>query len=192
VWEASSGQELHTLEGHTGVVAACTFSPDGSLILSGNSDMSLKVWEAATMKELRTLFGHTGAIEACAFSPDGRFVISTSDDDSLRVWNQESGEFLACLPLQGPFKSPSQPPSNRQVVHCEAGGADDRIGLMGQAYGPLIVTAFDEGMGPALNCPACQGNIQIKNDLLGCEITCPRLVCGTRLKVNPFVVHRRR
>ncbi|MBN1203784.1 MAG: hypothetical protein JXB05_02525, partial [Myxococcaceae bacterium] len=48
VWDASSGQCLLTLSGHSSWVSACAWSPDGRRVLSGAADKSLKVWDAST------------------------------------------------------------------------------------------------------------------------------------------------
>ena len=42
VWDASTGDELKVLKGHTKVVTSIAFSPDGKQIVSGSEDES--VW----------------------------------------------------------------------------------------------------------------------------------------------------
>ena len=75
-----SGKCLRTLEGHGSAVLACGFSPDGSLLVSGSGDHTLKLWEVRSGKCLRTLEGHSGGVSACGFSPDGRLLVSGADD----------------------------------------------------------------------------------------------------------------
>jgi RNA polymerase sigma factor (sigma-70 family) len=45
VWDATTGQSSAVLKGHTGPVKAVVVSRDGSVIVSGSADKSVKVWE---------------------------------------------------------------------------------------------------------------------------------------------------
>src|SRR5215471_7209870 len=38
VWDALTGQEMLTLQGHSGYVYSVAFSPDGKRLVSGNTD----------------------------------------------------------------------------------------------------------------------------------------------------------
>jgi len=44
VWRVTDGGLQQTLEGHSANVLCCCFSPDGSLVMSGSADKSLKLW----------------------------------------------------------------------------------------------------------------------------------------------------
>jgi WD40 repeat protein len=59
VWDALTGKEKHVLNGHTDSVNSVAFSSDGSHIVSGSSDNSVRVWDALTGKEKHVLNGHT-------------------------------------------------------------------------------------------------------------------------------------
>ena len=45
VWDADTGEELLTLEGHTGPVMSVCFSPGGDRIISGSSDNTIRFWD---------------------------------------------------------------------------------------------------------------------------------------------------
>jgi WD40 repeat protein len=46
VWNASSGQLLATLQGHTNILASAVFSPDGRRIVTASDDKTARVWSA--------------------------------------------------------------------------------------------------------------------------------------------------
>ncbi|MCP4696431.1 MAG: PKD domain-containing protein, partial [Gammaproteobacteria bacterium] len=70
---------------------------DGTRIVSGSSDDTLKVWDAGSGAELLTLSGHTASVYAAAFSPDGTRIVSGSDNNTLKVWDAGSGAELLTL-----------------------------------------------------------------------------------------------
>ena len=59
-------------------------SPDGSRIVSGSWDHSVRVWDAMTGEQLRELQGHTDTVTSVAFSLDGNRIISGSWDHGVR------------------------------------------------------------------------------------------------------------
>src|SRR5205823_10141125 len=46
IWDATTGQEILTLQGHTDRVQSVVFSPDGKWLASCSRDGTIKLWDA--------------------------------------------------------------------------------------------------------------------------------------------------
>jgi len=90
-------RRLALLTGHRGAILACTFSPDGTRLLSTSNDGTMRLWDAASGECLRVLTGHEGWVLACDFSSDSTRLLSSGSDRSLRLWDVVSGECLGML-----------------------------------------------------------------------------------------------
>ena len=77
VWDAVTGLQALTLQGHTSVVYSVAFSPDGKRLASASGD-GVKVWDAAAGKETLSLKGHATRVQSVVFSPDGKRLASGS------------------------------------------------------------------------------------------------------------------
>ncbi|HZD58285.1 MAG TPA: BTAD domain-containing putative transcriptional regulator [Anaerolineales bacterium] len=129
--DASTGQELLTLSGHTGQVMNLAFSPGGQRMVTTSLDGTARIWDTATGKKLVTLTGHTDGLLTPAFSPDGSLVATTSFDCTARIWHAATGELLHTLKHLGTTSGPDFSPDGRLLVvpdhtegHlCEPGAA---------------------------------------------------------------------
>src|SRR5262249_1189980 len=86
VWDAATGMETLSIEGHSKFICSVAFSPDGRRIVSASADKTIKVWDAATGQATLTLKGHGGSVFSVAFSSDGHRIVSGSEDKTIKVW----------------------------------------------------------------------------------------------------------
>jgi hypothetical protein len=75
------------LTGHTDVVFAAAFHPDGTRIATGGNDRTIHVWDSTTGTELVRLPGHTDYVYSLAFSPYGATLASGSGNHTVRLWD---------------------------------------------------------------------------------------------------------
>jgi WD40 repeat protein len=76
-----------TLKGHSGCVNTIGFSPDGTRVITGSEDRTVKLWDTKTGAEVLTLKGHTESVQTASFSADGTRIVTGSADYTAVIWD---------------------------------------------------------------------------------------------------------
>ncbi len=97
VFDTATGQELHTLSGHTSLIGSVAFSPDGTRLATSSTDGTTKVWnvsaEGQRNEQPLTLYGAWGL--AVTFSPDGKRLVISGRDDALHIYALPLDDIIA-------------------------------------------------------------------------------------------------
>ena len=145
LWEANTGEHLHTLNG-AGWVSSVAFSPDGTTLASTSlhyinsrgTDRMVWLWDVNTGELIRTLNGHTGSVNSVSFSPDGATLASGSSDDTVRFWDANTGELIRTFNGHtGDVNSVAFSPDGATLA---SGSSDDTVRLWEANTGELIRT----------------------------------------------------
>ena len=81
------------LTGHVAGVVSVAFSPDGTRIVSGSLDQTLRIWHVAAAQQVGDpLKGHMAAAVSVAYSPDGTRIVSGGWDSTVRLWDATTGQ----------------------------------------------------------------------------------------------------
>ncbi len=177
VWDARTGAELLELKGYTSTVRSVAFSPDGTQIVTGGADGTVKVWDASRtvgLPTVRTADGSgSGRLElngdredvlGVAFSPDGTRIVTADGvfEGPLRdriatkpsvatVWDARTGKAVVVLKgFKGTVKSVAFSPDGKRIV--TGGAVFDKIAEAGGPH-PVNVgeaTVWDARTGAAL------------------------------------------
>jgi WD40 repeat protein len=102
--DANSGQSLAPpLVGHTGRVTSLTFSPDGSLLASGDVSGTVFLWNMVEQPFPGQVFAaiEQGSITDLAFSPSSKTLAARSREGTVMLWDATTGQQLT-PPLAGP------------------------------------------------------------------------------------------
>ena len=104
IWDASKNfsdlkldlpyQQKDELLGHDQAVTALDASPDGTMLVSGDSSGEVRVWRIDTGKCLRTMLCHSAAISCIQFSPDASHVLTASQDGKCREFGLRTSKML--------------------------------------------------------------------------------------------------
>jgi WD40 repeat protein len=119
VWDARTGEPLHSLEGHAAELANVRFSPDGRKIATlgrneiekrtvtgrvtttetrAGADPTCRIWDVATGACLRVLrFDAKRGARGVVWSPDGKQIAMWDLDAPALVWHADTGELVGEL-----------------------------------------------------------------------------------------------
>ncbi|PON15147.1 hypothetical protein C2W62_25330 [Candidatus Entotheonella serta] len=93
----ASGYVKTLLQGHTDIVLALAFSPDGRWLVSVGKDHTIRVWDVDAWQDRPNehsslvLKMHTQPIYDLAWSPSGERLASASDDHTIGLWDMTEG-----------------------------------------------------------------------------------------------------
>src|SRR5262249_26025675 len=121
--ETVSGEERRFV-GHAGGVTVVTFSPDGSRILSGGEDHTLRLWDVPNGREIRGMPGHKNTICCVAFTPDGDRALSSGTDQTVRMWDLNIGREVGCF--------------DRSTNRSAAFSTDGKLAVTGSLYDGMV------------------------------------------------------
>jgi WD40 repeat protein len=90
--DRNTGSWVAVLSGHTDSVRSVTFSSDGTLLVSGSDDKTLKLWDIQTGGVIKTLHGHDDYVYSVSISSNHTTIASGSADYTICLWDIQAGE----------------------------------------------------------------------------------------------------
>ncbi|QYN41156.1 hypothetical protein K1T35_48330 (plasmid) [Pseudonocardia sp. DSM 110487] len=91
--ETPNGGTQKVTQGVPGSVLSVSVTPDGTRIVTGGDDGTVRVWDLATGAPVgETPMGHRGGVRSVAVTPDGTRIITGGGDGWVRVWDLATGD----------------------------------------------------------------------------------------------------
>ena len=91
VWNHLTNRMECQMSGHSKQVECVAFSYDGSHLVSGSEDKTIRIWDCYTGNEV-ALYQHLDRVRCVAFSRDSGRVAFGSLRDGMCIWNPSTGE----------------------------------------------------------------------------------------------------
>lgn len=99
ILNTTMGIQTSILSGHSDWVRSLTFSLDGTLLVSGGDDKTIKLWNVETSRVVKTFLGHSSSITSVSISPDCTRIVSGSWDGIVCLWNISTEEHYSITKL---------------------------------------------------------------------------------------------
>jgi WD40 repeat protein len=81
------------LEGHTSGVLDCTWSPDGTRLVTGSRDYKARLWDTATGEDLGK-WSDNNCVRSVSWHPTENVVATSGVDKTLKFRNATTGSVL--------------------------------------------------------------------------------------------------
>lgn len=98
LWDLASQTCTAALTGPEGAVSCVAFSPDGSMLASGNSGQPVHLWRlGGPFRKRRVALAGDIDVMSVAFSPDGALLATGNCHKTVRLWDVAARTCLATL-----------------------------------------------------------------------------------------------
>ena len=152
-----TGSQAAAFSGHAKWVFCLTFSLDGTLLISGSDDETVKIWDVQTGGVINTFHGHRNSVLSVSISIDSTMIASVSRDETIHLWNIQTRECCQIIEQQAQVEhvifSPTDPQylmslSDEKVWQWDINGHQIR-----PPYGNSFVASSSDSTQPI----SCQG-----------------------------------
>ena len=157
ILNATTGSQSAILSEHKLAVTCIAFSSDGTSLVSGSNDQTIKLWDIQTGGIIKTFFGHKCSVLSVSISADSTTIASGYHYEPICLWNIQAGECSHTIQQYGHVMfSPKDPQhlvsiSNWKVWQWDTSGCQIRPPFYGSRVafssdGAQFVSCFEENI----------------------------------------------
>lgn len=95
-WDIKTGAPMHVMRAVEAGVSCVAWSPDGTLLVTGQDNGGIKQWDAHGHL-LLAFREHNAMVFRVAWSPTGDFFASASADNTIRLWDAKTARMTRML-----------------------------------------------------------------------------------------------
>ena len=92
IWSVQTGQLLDRLSGHEGPVSSLSFAPNGSVLVSGSWDHTVRIWSIFNRSQTSEPLQLQSDVLTIAFRPDSLQLAISTLDGQLTFWSVSEAE----------------------------------------------------------------------------------------------------
>lgn len=120
IWDALSGDELHSFE-HKHIVRACAFSEDTHLLLTGGFEKVLRIFDLNRMDAPpREIDKSPGSVRTVTWLHSDQTILSSCTDiGGVRLWDVRSGKIVQTLETKSPVTSAEVSQDGRYITTAD-------------------------------------------------------------------------
>ena len=143
--DAITGIRTSVFCGHTGSILSLAFSQDGTLLMSGSEDETVRIWDVQTGGVIRTFDRHRATTafipdpspySAASLSSDGAIVALGTDDGTVRLCGVQTGECNSIKIHSGSVKAIEFSPINPRHFISSSGTIVEQWDIDGDKIRP--------------------------------------------------------
>ncbi len=114
---------LQTIGGHAGAVTSLCWNTQGTALVSGSEDGTVKVWDLKADAADSFFKGHSAGINDAYWRPDGERLLTESNDGTARIWDAHTGKELRQLKITPALRSAVWNPDGKQLATGQTDGS---------------------------------------------------------------------
>jgi len=87
LWDVATGEVLRLFEGAKRFVTAAALSPDGAVLVTGDTAGDIRLWNVHSGASVAEIDAHTGDVYALEFITTGDRFVSAGRDGVIKLWD---------------------------------------------------------------------------------------------------------